>query len=106
MAEFQEIVSIYKRMCDSCKVCGECHIFQTTRSSCKDYLTKHTEDAEKFLLEWAKEHPVKTNSKKFEEVFGVKPTLEGCQGIQCLHITDNCNECECRHFWESEYKEK
>ena len=33
----------------------------------------HPEDAEKDIMQWAAEHPIKTNGMKFKEVFGFDP---------------------------------
>ena len=106
MAEFQEIMRIHKRMCQSYKVCAECCIYKIPNVSCKTYIYKYPEDAEKLLLKWAEEHPIKTNAEKFKEMFGIKTTLEGCFGIPCVHHDADCPTCEYQHFWEREYKEK
>lgn len=50
---------------------------------------------------WVKEHPIKTNSQKFEEVFGFRPNVflreeavSICDGYHRLDDT----------FWNAEYK--
>lgn len=59
---------------------------------------------------WAKEHPIKTNSQKFEEVFGFKPFTNNC-----INGEVKCDKCECydygvcdahNRFWNAEYNEK
>ena len=103
MADFQEIMSIFKRMCDSC-VDSSCGMNQIPGLGCRTYIYKHPKEAEELLLKWAEEHPAKTNADKFEEVFGVKPVLKGCQGL-CQCIAD-CSDCEYDGFWSKEYKER
>lgn len=55
---------------------------------------------------WAKEHPSKTNSQKFKEVFGFKPFTNNC-----INGEVKCDKCECNdygvcnasRFWDAEY---
>lgn len=61
---------------------------------------------------WAKENQVKTNSQKFEEVFGFKPYTKNCiNGDEKV----SCTNCQCfydgecaahNRFWNAEYKGK
>lgn len=58
---------------------------------------------------WAKEHPIKTNSQKFEEVFGFKPFTNACvKGeIKCKDCEYNdYGVCNASRFWDAEYNEK
>lgn len=58
---------------------------------------------------WVKEHPIKTNSKKFEEVFGFKPFTNACvKGeIKCKDCEYNdYGVCNASRFWNAEYNEK
>lgn len=76
--------------------------------SCDIFMSKHPENAEKIIMEWAKENPAKTNADKFKEVFGVEAFSEGelgCNGIKCPNKT-KCGECEYKKFWSKEYKER
>lgn len=56
---------------------------------------------------WAKQHPVKTNSQKFEEVFGFDMSIcfdcdKSCEECQFCDRNGTCNSKE--KFWEAEYK--
>ena len=75
MAEsFAEVVKEYKRMCNLSERCSNCPMNKSKDSAytCR-YWMLHVdpEAAEKVILDWAAEHPVKTNRKKFKEVFGI-----------------------------------
>lgn len=62
--------------------------------------------------QWAEQHHVKTNSQKFEEVFGFKPYTKNCiNGDEKV----SCTNCQCfydgecaahNRFWNAEYKGK
>ena len=72
MAEYKTVMREYDRMCNG-MICDNCPIASTnngTGLSCKHLMHKFPEEAERIILQWASEHPVMTNRKKFEEVFG------------------------------------
>ena len=58
---------------------------------------------------WAKEHPIVTNTDKFREVFGTEPSKQTCfNHIDCenceYYIPDD-KECGVQaKFWNAEYK--
>lgn len=66
----------------------------------------HSYEAIDLVENWAKEHPIKTNADKFQEVFGTKPSLYMC-------VNDlNCGDCKYYYgdvcyvrdlFWNVEY---
>lgn len=68
-------------------------------------------EAIEIVEQWAEQHPVKTNSQKFEEVFGFKPYTKNCiNGEEKV----SCTNCQCfydgecaahNRFWNAEYKE-
>ena len=106
MAEFREVMMAAKRMCNSMTLCAKCPLddgdscitFDTTR----EYFN---ETVESKVMQWNKEHPVKTNADRFKEVFGVdvfSGTQHGCAGIACP-LTHKCSECEYKDFWNKEY---
>lgn len=67
-------------------------------------MAEYPEEAEKIIMNWAKEHPVKTNADKFKEVFGVEVDNYGsCNGIKCQKEYIDCRNCECNEFWSKEY---
>lgn len=78
MADFVKVAKEYTRMCSNSDNCGECPI-QKLRD--KTYVCRYwilvvdPEKAEEAIMQWAKEHPVKTNAKKFAETFGINPLL-------------------------------
>lgn len=72
MSEFKNIMREYDRMCKGMSCCN-CPIASANNGkyiSCNDLMRKFPEEAERIIMQWAKEHPVMTNRKKFEEVFG------------------------------------
>ena len=74
MAEFVEVAKEYKRMCNLSERCSNCPMNKSKDSAytCRYWmLYVDPEAAEKVILDWAAEHPVKTNRKKFKEVFGI-----------------------------------
>ena len=69
----------------------------------------HAHKSIEIVENWAEQHPVKTNSQKFEEVFGFKPYTNNC-----INGEVKCDKCECydygvcnaSRFWDAEYNEK
>lgn len=62
-------------------------------------------EAIEIVENWVKEHPIKTNAMKFEEVFGFEPLRDCCLiNKECrdckLNGEKNCSET----FWNAEYK--
>ncbi len=55
-------------------------------------------------MEWAQQHPIKTNADRFKEDFGIDTTLCECAGILCPDNAE-CNNCPNKNFWEKPYKE-
>ena len=74
MAEFQTVMREYVRMCNSGLECVNCQISATNNGSCNSclsFMQKFPEDAERIIMKWSEEHPIMTNRRKFEEVFGL-----------------------------------
>lgn len=73
MAEFQKVMSEFRRLCKG-RRCADCPIWETIdiakENSCSAWVTNHPEEAEQIIMEWAAEHPIVTNGMKFKEVFG------------------------------------
>lgn len=69
-------------------------------------------NALEIIEKWSREHPIKTNSEKFKEVFGFKPYTKNCINGEEKVSCANCQyfydgECAVQNrFWESEYKEQ
>ena len=73
MAEFVKVVTEHKRMCENFKMCGKCPLGKEhgLGTQCRMWVVDHPEETEQIVMQWAEEHPVVTNSTKFEEIFGV-----------------------------------
>ena len=75
MAEFHTVMKEKRRMCKQIGDCSKCPIsFLNNKSSyCTTFMAESPEDAERIIMQWATEHPLMTNRRKFEEVFGFSP---------------------------------
>lgn len=78
MAEYQEVAKTYDRLCESYDECYKCPMFRNRDKNdpiaCRYWaLLVNPKKAEKIIMTWAKEHPVKTNADKFKEIFGDEP---------------------------------
>ena len=74
MAEFKTVMREFQRLCYERK-CGLCpvgnRVFNERESYCCVWVKDHPEEAERIIMQWAAEHPLKTNRDKFKEVFGL-----------------------------------
>ena len=68
MAEFQIVAKEKRRMCSE-RPCADCPI-SMSETACSIWMFSHPEKTEQIVMQWATEHPIKTNGMKFEEVFG------------------------------------
>lgn len=104
MAEFCEVMKQRKRMCEkldtkcSEKSCPLSFEINGKNLACARYVADYPQEAEKIIMDWAKEHPVMTNADKFKEVFGIEIGNEFAQ----------CDLFECKYygFWGKEYVEQ
>ena len=110
MAEFIEVMKQKKRMCETlnCRSCSLSSDNNNCNVGCTKFILKYYEQSEKIIMNWAKEHPAKTNADKFKEVFGVEINASGgivssCTGIKCPD--SSCDNCKYKDFWQQEYKE-
>ena len=84
MAEFVKIANEYKRLCDAFETCKDCPLNDLVKNTpnCETgVFRRYPEDAESIIMQWATEHPIKTNRDKFKEVFGLDyfdPFPGGC----------------------------
>ena len=113
--EFKEAIKTRERMCDYYKSCDRCPL-EGFPSGCVDgiFEVENTDEYQRILEEWAKEHPVVTNAEKYIEV--IKNVFDGdvdktkirsvcikyILGIEC---NDECTCKECLRWWDEEYKE-
>lgn len=73
MAEFQTVIRERERMCKQIGTCDKCQISfhnNKNKSFCTTFMIESPEEAERIIMQWADEHPLMTNRRKFEEVFG------------------------------------
>ena len=111
MAEFVEVMKQKERMCNAmrCENCVLASGNNNTGDSCNYFVIGYPKQAEKIIMNWAKEHPVKTNADKFKEVFGYDLAknlgYHNCAWLRCEDCDRKCESCECCGFWEKEYKE-
>lgn len=73
MAEYQEVIKQFKRMCKSnCDDCLQCPIESYDGfSHCWRWISEEPEKAEELIMKWAKENPPITNNDKIKEIFGL-----------------------------------
>ena len=76
MAEFQKVMRERQRMCSSYSTCCQCNISAFLNDICAVWIMKNPEEAERIVMQWAAEHPIKTNQDKFKEVFGYNSFAE------------------------------
>ena len=109
MAEFVEVMNQFNRMCNSHEgYCDECPMHKACKFYCKNYPFEEPKKSEEIVMDWAKEHPIKTNAEKFKELFGVEAgCLSKCPlyGSELCEKNKICIECIYDEFWEQEYKE-
>lgn len=110
MAEFIQVIKNLKRMCKDAGKCGKCPMkmlgdVEGSIYRCKVTVMENPEETERIVMEWAKEHPAKTNAEKFKEVFGKELNIVNsseCDGFTCP--TSTCGDCEFNGFWSKEYE--
>ena len=97
MAEYQEVIKQFNRMCDSygtscdgCPINEQRGIFQ-----CWRWITEEPVKAEEIITNWAKKNPPVTNAEKFKEVFG----------FDFIEANDTTSPSWPDLWLESEYKE-
>lgn len=74
MAEFERICKEWKRMHETVPDCSDCPlslINNETAKPCYEFVRDSPVTAEGIIMKWAEDHPVMTNHRKFEEVFGM-----------------------------------
>ena len=105
----------YARMCKSCKTCDDCPLYDKG-CDITEMNGSELEAANEIILDWCKEHPVKTRQDKFLEMF---PNVIKSNGIidicpliveighECLCDTEPITDCcDCRKsYWLTEVEE-
>ena len=109
MAEFQEVANEIKRMCNRLK-CSECPLGSKNTLAngiCTTWALQNSEKAESIVMQWAAEHPIKTNRMKFEEVFGCDIITHKIYEAIPGHMKIlNTSDAEFEEWLNSEYKEE
>lgn len=108
----------YARMCkhfdDNCQGCPMFHKKIETGLSCGEFIRNCLDKANEIILNWCKEHPVKTRQDKFLELFPNANTELEFIDI-CPHVVDcdyacknrisyvgfDCNDCK-KSYWLAE----
>ncbi len=72
MAEFQKVIKERSRMCSCFSSCVDCPLAKAQKGNviCRDWAFTHPAETERVVMKWSEEHPILTNRRKFEEVFG------------------------------------
>lgn len=101
---YQEAAKIEQEICHSYLACTNCPLNSENNGlsvGCINVFLQNPKETEKILKQWAAEHPVKTNSDKFIEVFGeIQKYDDECGIIDCGTVP--CLECG---WWNREYVE-
>ena len=107
--EALEFLKEAKRKCSSttCEVChNESYAVLCPLS---EYPDEKLEKLVSGIEQWSEEHPIITNARKFEEVFGRKPQY--CNGKSICPVPMLAHSCfdlnctTCVEWWDEPYKE-
>ena len=109
----------YARMCNTeNKYCRECPLSESNTNanlSCDEYLLKYPDKANEIILNWCKEHPVKTRQSEFLKMFPNANICRGCLEISPCNVdirqfdsekcsTKSCAKCR-KDYWLAEVEE-
>lgn len=116
----------YVRMCkhfdDDCQECPVFYKQTETGLSCEKFIRNYPDKANEIILNWCKEHPIKTRQSEFLKMFpNAQISSDGvieimpCAIEKNKHITsnssctvahgfNNCDECR-KKFWLAEVDE-
>ena len=104
MAEFVEVMKQRNRICDGYECDGGCPL-NLEDISCGNLMRNKPQEAEKIIMDWAKENPEMTRQEKFKEVFGFKPNYRGCPLFDTDECKHKCAGCAHDNFWNEEWKD-
>ena len=90
-----DFVREFSRMCDEYNTCRGCPM-DGICVPCTEAVYKDPQGVVEIVEKWGKEHPIKTNAMKFEEVFGFIP--------RCRDIFDTNNNIHHKPWWDAPYK--
>lgn len=108
MAEFAKVAKEYQRLCDAFETCRGCpldFLVERTPNCETGAFRRFPEEAERIIMQWAKEHPIKTNRMRFEEVFGCGIVTHKINEAIPGHVKIlNASDEEFEEWLNSEYK--
>ena len=102
-----EFLKEYNRMCTMYKSCRGCPLeMDQCAGFCNEMYEKQIINMMEKTEQWSKEHPIITNAKKFEEVFG-KIELKDYIKCRVNHMSEDETEIEILEgkWWNEPYKE-
>lgn len=97
MAEIKD----FARMCNAQKYCSECPIGRVRNApTCTSFLCQSTDEADRIITEWCKEHPEKTYAEDFLEKFpDARQSSGGVPEVQACAVYGDLPEfekhCDC-----------
>lgn len=108
----------YARMCkvfkNDCGICPMSIANNGANEFCAKLVTKHPDKANEIILNWCKEHPIKTRQDELLKMFP-NAKIDNCgtsilcpqwvdKDFKCNPQTLCCDEC-CREYWLAEVDE-
>jgi hypothetical protein len=94
-------VKEHRRMCDEHLACVGCPL--SNLAYCSD---AEPEELVTAVEEWSKEHPLMTNRRKFEEVFGIDNQRIEINSDGYMPTVTIPSSILMRSWWDAEYKGK
>lgn len=107
----------YARICkafkNNCGICPMCIGNNGTNELCAKLVMKFPDKANEIILNWCKEHPVKTRQDEFLKMFPNARIIDGIVGIcpkpfettyACKAANSNCINCR-KSYWLAEVDE-
>ena len=98
--------------CDNCSLCAK---YNGTNLSCDDLLIKNPDKANEIIINWCKEHPIKTRQSELLKIFpNAKIAVDGALSIcprfvnkdfSCPTPERRCSDCF-KEYWLAEVEER
>lgn len=103
----------YARLCASFEKCNQCILVKFCADQ-RNMFSNDIDKANKIILNWCEEHPIKTRQSEFLKMFpnakiAIGGVLSICpqfinKGFSCQALEKHCDEC-CREYWLAEVDE-
>lgn len=109
-----DLARFMKKYCENPRGCEGCPLTErSTGFACGDFIREHSEEANKIILKWCEEHPVKTRKDKFLEIYPNANVRDGVVRVcpKDIESSRHCQfpKCECldclRNYWLAEVDE-